>query len=853
MRAVVLGSVLLVPALAGATPATVVARLAVDVDGDGRPDEVALSAAGVLTLGAVTLALGGPTPAATLRAARLGGGPAIVIEVARDGGGEAIVVAPGPGGRWREVVRSPIGGDDLDRDFGLALDVTPAGVIRDQTRAGIRRCDGQPAYLFAEGFDPARGVFRPIAPPIGVAADAPTVAATLDPTAPPPPIVFTARAASTQPGASDAGALAIPRELDDGQLETGWREDRGGSGRGQFFTFEARVAGARATELRITPGDPRSPATRARANRPRRLAVVGAEGAAWITLPDPLRAPLGASYVATLPTPLTGCVTVILDQVYPGAATVDETAIAELEIFVAGERGGGGDAVLADAVADDAPGAATAAATLAHRGAAGARALAEALAAAGDDPARRRLIRALVALRVPEAAAPLRAAIAAPWLRGADLGAVIGALGALGAVDVLADTARRGELADDVRVAAVRAIGAATPTGRAALIVLAGAGPRPLRRAVIEALAAAPAAELVAAARAAPAPPVAGDLWRAATLRGRATAGDRAAVLAALAAALPAATDYERRARLLAGLATLGGDAELAAVEAALRALPHDDGDGAALRQVVARAIAGAPRPAAMPILIALARDADPGVRLAALDGLAEAPDGGPGGPWRAEDGPDGVDRVLVTALSTDAWPELRRRAAVALGGRCARPGPVRALDAAVRADRELAVRGEALAALASCRAPTTAALLIAIWDDTRAPRELRERAVDLAVVLGDAALGPPLTTHLAGWRAAAVGDEVALALAEHAATALGRLAPSGAAAALLDMLGDGAYPELVAAAAAGLGELGPACPAAAAAALASLTRSDDRTIAIAARRAAGRCGTTRRDPPSEP
>src|SRR5262249_38686530 len=173
----------------------------------------------------------------------------------------------------------------------------------------------------------------------------PTLQAHADATPAAAPIVFQARAASTQPGASDAGGLTIPSELDDGKPETAWREDLGSDGRGQFFTFEPRVPNAHARQI---PSGPRSSATLRYANRPHRLGVVAKGNAWWIELPDAQRDPLGTAYVVDLPGQVDGCVTIVLDTTYRGGPS-NTTMIAELEVFADGERTGGGEALLAQA------------------------------------------------------------------------------------------------------------------------------------------------------------------------------------------------------------------------------------------------------------------------------------------------------------------------------------------------------------------------------------------------------------------------------------------------------------------------------------------------------------------------
>ncbi|HUJ59385.1 MAG TPA: hypothetical protein VLX92_12860, partial [Kofleriaceae bacterium] len=402
------------------------------------------------------------------------------------------------------------------------------------------------------------------------------------------------------------------------------------------------------------------------------------------------------------------------------------------------------------------------------------------------------------------------------------------------------DLAGKDDLALDARIAAVRALGSSEPA-RPLLVDLAGAGPRALRRAVIDGLVGVPVGALVPAAQAQQAAAAAGDLWRAVTRRARRNADERAAALAAMIAALPGATDYERRYRLVDGLAAIGDAAALAQLAALLRGLPAG-AEASALEQIAARAIAERPRPEALALIVGFARDPDPGVRLAALAALATS-EGGAAGPWHPAEGPEAIDRVIANALAGDRWPEVRRRAAQVMGNRCDRAGPARALVDAAARDPDLDVRGDALAGLVQCKAPGTADLLARTWDDAHQPLALRQRAVDLAVGLEDRALAAKLVGRFQSWRGAALSSQDALALAQNAAYAIGRLAPPGAADALGDALDDAAFPELVAAAAGGLGLLGPACPASAAGKLRVLAHAEDQQVSSAAARAAALCG----------
>jgi len=831
------GVAIAVVALTSAASAAPLATLREDVTGDGVAESIELGADGVVTIAGKRRATVRVAPSASrgaLAVAQVRGRALLVVDVTRDGAREGILLEPAGAG-WREVLRTPLGGVGLDADYSVELDLTPNGLYRYQTRPGLRRCDGKPGYLFAEGFDGTR--FRRLAKiPSGVPESVPVLTARPDPGAVAAPLLFQARAASLQIGANNAGALSIPHELDDGKPETVWREELAASaGEGQFFTFEPRMSGVQARQLRIVPGDPTSARAMKATNRPRRLAIA-TEHRAWrVELPDAAREALGTAYVIDLPEPVDGCVTVVLEDTYGQSRGV--TAIAELEVFADGERSGGGDAMLARIVAEGKEGETSAAAALARRGAAGAAAIDAELAKTRDPVARRRLLAVLVKIQDPAVVASLSRAVAEHWATGPALLELIEALATHGLAQELAAIAGDTGLEVEARIAAVRRL-PATGKELGLLAELAGTGSRELRRAVIDRLSEAAIPELVTTATSVTSAAAAGDLWRAIT-RGARDGADRDAALAAMASALDDASDYERRYRLVDGIATLGDKAALARLAAFLRALP-EGAPASALRQVAVRAIAAAPRPDAVGLVLSLAEDPDPGVRLAVLGALAGAAADAPG-PWHTPDGPDGIDRLMINALA-DRWPEVRRRAAVSLGSRCQRPGPARALAGTVAKDDAVDVRVDALAALVQCRAPGIDQLLARTWDDAAAPLLLREQAVNLAVALEDRRLGAQLVERFRAWRAAALESEAALALAQRAAATIALLDAPGAAQALVEALDDAAFPEIVRAAALALGAMGPTCPRTARTKLNALARSGDQA-AVAARRAAAQCG----------
>ncbi|MBE7453752.1 MAG: hypothetical protein HS111_34270 [Kofleriaceae bacterium] len=161
---------------------------------------------------------------------------------------------------------------------------------------------------------------------------------------------YRATGATTAAGATDASQLVPPRALDDGDPTTVWREDRGGDGTGEQFTFRTTMKGGRAAAIRIVPGAAAAARGAAAGNRVTALAVVGKDAAYRVDLPTSV--PATEPVVATLPRPIDGCVTVaILAVERRGAANV--TALAELSVIADVELAPGGapEAVLAGRVA----------------------------------------------------------------------------------------------------------------------------------------------------------------------------------------------------------------------------------------------------------------------------------------------------------------------------------------------------------------------------------------------------------------------------------------------------------------------------------------------------------------------
>lgn len=860
-------SMLLVAALAPLLPAgpahagrraAPTASIVADLDGDTSPDRIDLSVSGYLELhpsrgrAPASVEVGAFARGTTLTAGGSGEGRWIVIAGTSAGGQrEGVVIRWARGGatpeiRWRGAI-GPVG---IDGEYALAVAATPSGVVRYQTRADARRCDGGPAQLFAEGWDDATRAFRRIRSDIALPADTPTItAAAASSTTPRASVSFAAELASTRPGAVDARGLGPAPELDDGEPGTVWYEGTGSDGRGEFVTFAPRLDGAAPRAIVIVPGDVTAPAT---TNRVTRLAALSATGVAWIDVPN-AGAPADA-FVAELPASFSGCVTIAIAATRPGAggrAGAGTTGIADLAVLGDLDLATGGAVpALLDRVVAGARDAGPAGKLLARRAGAHADIAARLLAVLPNDRAAAlRLLRVLIAMGTAPAASTVAAH--ADLLDGADLQAGIRLIGERSTDGALAVARLVPTSSAATAAAALTWLGDLGARGAPALAtLLVGADGPPAREAALAAALSRRSVDDVLALAA----PKRSAYWQALVLAGRrADAAAQARARAALVAALGGAASYPARAWQARGLAAFGDAAALAAL-AAWRTATATSAETIAIDTMVAADLAANSTPAADAALRAALRHADPGVRIAALAGLARRRDRGdlaPPASGGASTSPaaaaDAVDRLIGGTLAGDRWTDVRIAAADALAARCDKPEPRALLTSQLGRDATAEVRIAALVALAACADPGagTGALLLATARDATQPVKVRLRAVELVPTLADPALEAPLADALAGWRQRAMDDGAAMALATRAVAAIAALRGPRAGALLIDALGDGAATELVAAAAAGLGALGPACPSAAVPLLRDLATAGSPDVALAARTALPRCGAT--------
>src|SRR5689334_23437566 len=195
----------------------------------------------------------------------------------------------------KEVWRGPLGPAGDDGEYEVWIEARASGLVRWQRRRDLDRCDGAETELFREAWDEATRTWKAARPSVRFPDSTATVKAVASPAL--GAGWYRASGMTTAAGATDAGQLVAPRVLDDGNPATAWREDRGGDGTGEMFTFRTTMKGGRAAAVRVVPGA-------GSGNRVRALQVIGKGAAYRIELPDVAAT---EPVVATLPAPIEGC------------------------------------------------------------------------------------------------------------------------------------------------------------------------------------------------------------------------------------------------------------------------------------------------------------------------------------------------------------------------------------------------------------------------------------------------------------------------------------------------------------------------------------------------------------------
>jgi HEAT repeat protein len=807
-------------------------RAEVDVDGDGRPETVALRSRGdgqhvlvvdgVVSAHSVSSSLVG-TGAAQLRSVDLGRGRRAahyrvpltgerlafeaILSVAR--GGALSVAWAGvtglrgdPGSRWGERVIV----DDLTGEGHPSVLV--ASVAEEVPLCGVAEPE-----LFPRALDPSTGQMRPVMlnrlrrmqtaeTPLEVSSANP---GTLTPT----PALEVASFAVASTIVGDRGVvegLAAPRALVDGDRSTSWVEGRPGPGTGEFVTARLLPGPYRVRAVALTlapaPGG-QSPAAGLGRLRTFSLLLEGASGVRRyrVTVPtDPAGAP-GVPVWVLLPEPVqASCLSLVLGEVYgsgrgAAAAPPSSTAVSEVEIYTDLDFEGGPELLLA-ALREG-----TADVEVALR-ALGARAvpLLQEPWSDLDTAARRRAIRVLASLEDP-AAAPLLVEAALGTDPGAAEQARAG-LVTLGAQALPALTVPLEATDAAQRASAAQIIGDIGTVEAIELLArrLSASPPPPepdvrgLRRALGRALerAGQPGRDSV--------------LGFAEEAHGRA----RQALLAVLAPAAPAeqerfarlvidgwerATTFEDRFRLLTIAAGAGRNEALLRMAAeALR----DPGDRY-LRAHAAVTLgrmgheAGVASEVVGP-LAAAARDEWTGVRLAVATALGLVD--------------PAVSRAALSGLLGDPWPVVRAAAATSVARAGVGGGALPLLVTAL-ADRSPLVQANAAHLLGELGTPEALAPLRELAEDEDRPVESRQAAAraigalcssdaeaTLVELLDSGAEGrpSPADTRVAAAAASALARFGSVEIGQRLVSAA-RGGPAGLRLAAIEALGQGRHP----------------------------------------------------------
>jgi hypothetical protein len=258
------------PGLARSAPpsAAFPVSLALDVDGDGRTDQVTLDDAGQLVVrpssqsgAAQTLNMEVGDRSAKLSRAMLSeqvlrSGQRVIAATAHKANGRRLALwAEWRANRLTTIYSGPIGPVGSDGEYSLGIEVSDGVLLRYQTSPTVERCDGE-KRLFVESYG-ADGRWRPsLDAAMPKLDDAKTIAAGVEPpkslsTVDRPLGMYQLVATSRQEGISRADLLTAPRELDDGRAQTAWRGSH--DARGTFFTWRAELSGQALVALRIDP------------------------------------------------------------------------------------------------------------------------------------------------------------------------------------------------------------------------------------------------------------------------------------------------------------------------------------------------------------------------------------------------------------------------------------------------------------------------------------------------------------------------------------------------------------------------------------------------------------------------
>ena len=709
------------------------------------------------------------------------------------------------------------------------LRVDPRGIVRYETRAGFRHCDGKPLMLFPHAYDFSSRRFRPVllrreatqtGPALRLRAQSAPPAGLRTALAQPGHSAFRFVAATTQKGASNAAELTPPVELSDHSLQTSWIAGHLPSANHQSLVARRPGPGYPLVALRITvPADARPM---------RGLALATPDARFEVRLLKGLRsAPTTAQtfYIPFAQPATTSCLELELRTAGARSAVA---ALASVEFMTSLDTTDGDQQLAAEALGANAGHAARALAVIE---AISAHAPLPLVALAKGLPTARLTRLWTILSRTPTPASTRALLVLLHRTDAASLHPQIAEElrpRASTHLEILLQALHNAPEASFVQLVPLLAH-SRDPRAFAFLLRNSGQGTTTRRRALVSGLAASQGehdAELLLAAIGGSSTRGAvrqADLVCAAGLRARRLRpAQKARLLRALTPLFAGSHDFELRYRIVHTAAALDDVASQALL---LRALRDKD---ALLRWQGLEVLARLGRlPASLEDVAAkLCADSDPRVRAAAARLL---------GRFRSA----AHTNRLIRLVEHDRWPRVAIAAATSLGERCAPRsfGPL----AAVAFRRGNGIDHEAIAALVRCRAPNTFEALLHIAASERQPPTTRQHALSR---LSAAAMRGNEQRLLALWlrllRRAAVSD-AAERVASASALALGRARYRPAAEPLAHALALNPSPAIRLAAATALGKV---CGPSARRALGEAIRDPIASVRSAAQQGQRQCAT---------
>lgn len=827
-----------------------VAEHKVDLNGDGKIDELRIDDLGIISV-LITgdQSAGAWTPLAaqgkiiggsiTVRKDVDPSGAPLILAVAKlrrsrtQTYEEAIALSYSPG-KLTPLWRGPQGSDEADGALRRFVELGKHGLIRYASRHGVFRCDGKTAHLDANRYDFASKSFRPARQAIRIATDSPVLVA--QGTAPAGISDssrgnwFRPRGASSSLRASSTSRLVAPVAASDNNSKTAWVENKPGVGSGEFLTLQSGLGGLNVRALRFELGHG---GVREGFRSPKRLGLLlGKEKVFWIDFP---KTNAGDAFWVSLPEPVrASCVTLVIADTNTGKsqkrrAAGAQTAISEISIVSSEELDPLQAAqFLAKGIA-------------AGRAKADTRRLLQSLpfSTASDallaelkntDNHRSKTRLRLALATIPAGAEALVGGLRDDSLKAKDYLVLSRALRKLGPAGLSSLTSALGQ-ADLSRESSKRiAMILQTLPGQEAEIALltaVGKGSSGQRKAILKALAGRPGAYPVIrdALAKATSDSERADLYLAAAAIAPEPDSEQHQAIAILLTEKLAAGNlsYEVHYRLLQSLGSIGGPLASNALLAQFDALATatEDFQKQALREVAAAALLRSDKSNRYSARIL--SDKSPGVRLAGLDVST----------------PEFIDiQAASQLLQTESWTGVRRSAVAILGASCHSSERFAALRLAATTDSDKTVAITALNALQRCETRGLFALLLSIVDADRRPLALRIHAARQLANVHNADSNA-IAKRFRSAKARALSDRKSAKIAAALTVSLS-VNPSPAVIAILEKsASDAAFPQLQAAA---LNALSETCPRSSRAIFRRLQESYEHSVAQAAKAAYRRC-----------